>query len=145
MKIIVIFIFSLLSLQSCKTKNNFVIQKSTKSSNVIAGDTIKITNKDLEYEVVIVDAGFSTWLNSRCFPRGYHSESFLEFKNQIYVSEWNNRVLQPQKFDSNLYEMNINYDTSIHYGYEVNYLIYNYMIYFQNTFKQKLFGNVPIR
>jgi hypothetical protein len=46
--------------------------------------------------------------------------------------------LQPQRFDPNLYEMTINYDPTVDYGYEVNYLIYNYMIYFQNTFNQKL-------
>jgi hypothetical protein len=34
--------------------------------------------------------------------------------------------------------MTINYDQNVDYGYEVNYLIYNYMVYFQNTFKQKL-------
>jgi hypothetical protein len=39
--------------------------------------------------------------------------------------------------------MTINYEYGIDYGYEVNYLIYNYMIYFQNTNNQRLFGNVP--
>ena len=109
------------------------------------GDTIRIANDALEYEVIIIDAGFNSWLVSRAFPRNYHSQSFLENKNRFYITEWNNRVLQPQRFDPNLYEMTINYDPTVDYGYEVNYLIYNYMIYFQNTFNQKLFGFVPIR
>ncbi|HRN44983.1 MAG TPA: DUF6146 family protein, partial [Flavobacterium sp.] len=109
------------------------------------GDTVRIANDALEYEVLIIDPGFNTWLNSIALPRGYHSQSFLEAKNQLYVSEWNRRVMQPQRYDPNLYEMTINYDPNIDYGYEVNYLIYNYMIYFQNTYKQKLFGFVPIR
>ena len=71
--------------------------------------------------------------------------SFLELKNQLYVNEWNNRVLQPQRYSPSLYEVTINYDPSINYGYEVNYLIYNYMIFFQNTYKQKLYGYVPLR
>jgi hypothetical protein len=33
--------------------------------------------------------------------------------------------------------MTINYNQNIDYGYEVNYLIYNYGL-FQNTYKQKL-------
>jgi hypothetical protein len=41
--------------------------------------------------------------------------------------------------------MRIDYNPGINYGYEVNYLIYNYMIYFQNTNKQKLAGYVPSR
>jgi hypothetical protein len=111
----------------------------------IKNDTIRIANDSLEYEVIIIDPGFSTWLVSRAYPRNYHSLIYLETKNQIYVNEWNNRVMQPQRYDPNLYGMTINYEPQIHYGYEVNYLIYNYMIYFQNTYKQKLNGYVPTR
>ena len=128
---------------SCTTsKSTF---SSTEKSVAAQGDTVRIANDELEYEVIIIDPGFNTWLNSRALPRGYHSQSFLETKNQLYVTEWNSRVLQPLRYDPNLYEMSINYDPNIDYGYEVNYLIYNYMIYFQNTYKQKLFGLVPIR
>lgn len=109
------------------------------------GDTVRIANDSLEYEVIIIDNGFNTWLASRALPRNYHSLAFLENKNYLYVTEWNNRVLQPQRYNPNLYEMTIDYRPNIHYGYEVNYLIYNYMIYFQNTYKQKLWGNVPSR
>lgn len=108
-------------------------------------DTVRIANDELQYEVIIIDPGFSTWLASRAFPRNYHSKSFLESKNWIYVNEWNSRVMQPQRYDPNLYEMSINYDSHVDYGYEVNYLIYNYMIYFQNTYKQKLNGYIPMR
>jgi Family of unknown function (DUF6146) len=129
---------------------NFVVisnfsQNAINNKNLTSSDTIKIANEELEYEVTIIDAGFNNWLNSRAYPRKYHSEYFLENKNQLYVSEWNRRVMEPQRFDANLYEMQINYDINVHYGYEVNYLIYNYMIYFQNTNKQKLWGYVPTR
>ena len=141
MKTFVAIFIILLGIVSWKTKT---IQ-TNQTSNKIISDTIKIANEALEYEVTIIDAGFASLLNSRAFPRNYHSESFLESKNRFYVTEWNNRALQPFKYDPNLYEMQINYDSSIHYGYEVNYLIYNYMIYFQNTYKQQLFGFVPAR
>lgn len=141
MKTFLIVFVAFLTILSCKTKPI----NTAKTFNKIVGDTIKISNKDLEYEVTIIDAGFANWLNSRAYPRNYHSESYLENKNIFYVTEWNNRASQPFKYDPNLYEMQINYDSSIHYGYEVNYLIYNYMIYFQNTYKQKLFGFVPNR
>lgn len=129
----------------CKTKP--LDDKSNQEANakVIKGDTVKIANDAIEYEVTIIDPGFTTWLNSRSFPRGYHSETYLENRNQWYVQEWNTRVLQPQRFNPSLYEMQINYEPNIHYGYEVNYLIYNYMIYFQNTYKQNLWGIVPSR
>jgi len=126
------------------TAKNDTIQITQKPVRV-KNDTIRIANDSLEYEVIIIDPGFSTWLASRAYPRNYHSLQYLETKNQIYVNEWNNRVMQPQRYNPNLYGMSINYEPYIHYGYEVNYLIYNYMIYFQNTYKQKLNGYVPTR
>jgi hypothetical protein len=115
------------------------------ASNKKVNDTVRIANDSLEYEVIIIDNGFSTWLASRAYPRNYYSLQYLENKNYLYVTEWNNRVLQPQRYSPRLYEMSIDYRPDIHYGYEVNYLIYNYMIYFQNTYKQKLWGYVPSR
>lgn len=130
-------------LASCNGTKKTITTKPTETSSV--NDTIRIANDELEYEVIIIDPGFSTWLASRSFPRNYHSLNYLENKNQLWISEWNNRVLQPYRYDPNLYEMTISYSQNIEYGYEVNYLIYNYMVYFQNTFKQKLFGYVPSR
>ncbi|MBF2709674.1 DUF6146 family protein [Flavobacterium soyangense] len=139
--IILAFIFCILV--SCNTTKHTM----TSPDKLLAtqNDTIRIANDSLHYEVIIIDPGFSIWLTTRAYPRGYHSQSYLENKNQMYVSEWNRRVLEPQRYDPNLYEMTINYEPGIDYGYEVNYLIYNYMIYFQNTYKQKLYGYVPMR
>lgn len=128
---------------SCTTQKTSITKQENQTSS--SNDTIKIANDDLEYEVIIIDPGFSTWLNSMAQPRGFYTQSYLETKNQLYVNEWNNRFLQPQRFSRDLYEMSIDYDSNIDYGYEVNYLIYNYMIYFQNNYRQRLFGRVPLR
>lgn len=138
--ILVVALGIIISCNSSKT----IVSKAN-PLRVATNDTIRIANDSLEYEVIIIDNGYSTWLNSRAHARNFHSQNFLETKNQLYVNEWNNRVLQPQRYAPNLYELTINYDPMIDYGYEVNYLIYNYMIYFQNTYKQKLYGNVPPR
>ena len=127
----------------CTTSKSSAIDKEKPTG--VKSDTIRIANDKLEYEVIIIDPGFSSWLISNAQPRNYHSQSYLESKNQIWISEWNNRVLQPMRYSPNLYEMTIDYTPSIDYGYEVNYLIYNYLVYFQNTYKQKLFGYVPLR
>lgn len=138
-----IVIIFLIAISSCKTSK--APMESGDSTAVAQSDTVRIANEKLEYEVIIIDPGFSSWLISRAFPRNYYSQSYLENKNRLWISEWNSRVMQPMRFDPNLYEMSIDYDPNIDYGYEVNYLIYNYMVYFQNRYKQKLFGNVPIR
>lgn len=143
MKNCIYILIVLFTLIACSTSQK-TIDTNNKQSMAV-NDTVRIANDSLEYEVIIIDNGFSYWLASRALPRNHYSQSYLENKNQFYVTEWNNRVLQPQRFNRNLYEMTIDYNSSINYGYEVNYMIYNYMIYFQNTYKQKLGGYVPIQ
>jgi DNA-binding beta-propeller fold protein YncE len=146
MKKILSILILLFAIIACSTasKNNLATNPVT-TPKLVVNDTVRIANDSLEYEVIIIDNGFSTWLASTALPRNYYSLAYLENKNYLYVTEWNNRVLQPQRYSPNLYEMRIDYQPNIRYGYEVNYLIYNYMIYFQNTYKQKLGGYVPIR
>jgi hypothetical protein len=144
MKNFIYIVFILLIIVACSTtKTNSVTAEKPKAT--VSSDTVKIKNEELEYEVIIIEPGFNFWLESTAFPRGYYTQSYMENKNNIYVLEWNNRVLQPQTYSPNLYEMTINYQPSINYGYEVNYLIYNYMIYFQNKYNQRLYGRVPPR
>ncbi len=107
------------------------------------GDTVAIENPKLEYEIIIIEPGFYFWLQSIAKPEGYYSQSFLESRNEIYVINWNQRVLLPLQYDPNLYEMQINYDPQLDYGYEVNYQLYNYFIYFQRKYKQQLGPFVP--
>lgn len=136
-----IYVFILLFfIIGCSSKNKSI--STTNENSTKTSDTIRIANDSLEYEVIIIDGGFTSWLYSQARQRGFYSESYLENRNRIYVNEWNNRARQPQQYNSNLYEMQINYDSNIHYGYEVNYLIYNYFIYFQITHKQQLAGFV---
>ena len=107
------------------------------------GDTITIRDEKTEYEIIIIEPGFDFWLQSIAKPEGYYSQSFLENRNRIMVIEWNQRVMQPYKYNSNLYELRIDYDPNIDYGYEVNYKLYNYFIYFQRKYNQRLGPFVP--
>ncbi|WP_055445849.1 DUF6146 family protein [Lacinutrix mariniflava] len=104
------------------------------------GDTIKISGDTVEYDVIIIEAGFGSYLASTAKPEGFYTQSYLENKNIRYVQEWNRRVLQPTRYNSNLYEMEINYFHGTDYGYEVNYKMYNYFVYFQNRYNQNLLG-----
>jgi len=141
MKNLLLILLFLVVLMSCASSKNGFSGNSISATK--KSDTIRIANDSLEYEVIIIDAGFNNWLNSQAKPRGFYTEEYLEGRNRIYVTEWNNRAMQPQRYNPSLYEMQINYNYNIHYGYEVNYLIYNYFIYFQITNKQQLAGFVP--
>jgi hypothetical protein len=139
-----LILISLISLFifSCTSNKSLVLDHKKEETGKLS-DTVRIANDELKYEVIIFEPGFNSWLNSQAKPRGFYSENYLEGRNRIYVSEWNRRVMQPQQYKSDLYDMQINYDSSIHYGYEVNYLIYNYFIFFQLNYKQQLSGFVP--
>lgn len=106
-------------------------------------EAVEISDDETEYEIIIIEPGFYTWLKSIARPEGYYSQSFLENRNAIMVVTWNQRVLLPQRWNPNLYEMQINYDPSIDYGYEVNYKLYNYFIYFQRKYNQRLGPFIP--
>jgi hypothetical protein len=118
-------------------------EREIQSFNQTQGDTVTIRSDKTEYEIIIIEPGFNYWLQSIARPEGYYSQFWLENRNRIYVINWNQRVLQPQDFDPRLYEMQINYDPNIDYGYELNYKLYNYFIYFQRKYKQQLGPFVP--
>jgi len=126
------FIIALIVGCSAQKSNTVVADKSISKK-----DTIRIANDSLEYEVIIIEPGFDSWL-ATAIPRSYYSLTFLENKNYFFVTEYNRRVLDVHRYNPYLYEMRIDYDPNIHYGLEVNYLLYNYFIYFQNRYKQKL-------
>ena len=132
-----VFIFN------CNTSKTSASKKDERLANAKQSDTVTIANDELEYEIIIIEPGFNSWLASRAKPEGFYSQQYLETRNYQYVIEWNQRVMQPQRFNPSLYEMQIDYQSSIDYGYEVNYKLYNYFIYFQLTYKQRLGGFVP--
>lgn len=132
----------LIALSACKSADNSVGISDKETTHEQEGDTLRIANEESDYEIIIIEPGFNNWMRARVRPRGYYSQQFLENRNIIYVTEWNNRVLNTQ-FNPNLYLQTINYDRGIDYGYEVNYLLYYYFIYFQRTYNQRLAGWEP--
>lgn len=106
-------------------------------------EPVEIADGQTEYEIIIIEPGFHSWLLTMARPEGYYSQNFLENRNTIMVSTWNQRVMQPMGYDPNLYEMQIEYDPHIDYGYEVNYKLYNYFIYFQRKYNQRLGAFIP--
>jgi hypothetical protein len=144
MKTLVSTALVLLIIVGCTTNKTLSATDAPNQTVAAKNDTIRIANDSLEYEVIIIDAGFGSWLAGRAYPRNYYSQTYLEAKNRPWVYEWNIRANNPLRY-ADLYQMPIDYNSSINYGYEVNYLLYNYLVYFQNKYNQKLGGRVPER
>jgi len=97
-----IVLVAIVSLYSCRSTTKSAVTQTRKEKPV------RIANDSLEYEVIIFDIGFNTFLNSRARPRGFYG---------------------PQTID---------YESKIDYGYEVNYLLFNYFLFFEQKYNQRL-------
>ena len=130
---------------SCSSSNKS-IEVSEEEKSVFADseqDTVKIASSEVEYEIYIIEPGFYNWLDRIARPEGYYSQHFMENRNELFVLEWNRRVINPTQYDPQLYMWEINYDRQIDYGYDVNYKLYNYLIYIQRKYNQRLGPYVP--
>ena len=136
-KIIPTLLLALLII-ACATTNTTDAAHTDKESKTKSLDTVRIANDSLEYEIIIIDPGFTTYLNSIAKPEGFYSQQYLENKNRLYVNTWNYRARNPLQFNSNIYENVIDYSPHVDYGYEVNYLLFNYFEFFEETYNQKL-------
>ena len=101
---------------------------------------VVIANDSLEYEIIILDVGFTLYLNTIARPMNYYSKNYLENKNNIYVTNWNMRALNPSRFDSSIFENVIEYNPQVNYGLEVNYKLFNYFQFAQQKYKIRLDG-----
>jgi len=128
--IVVILMFACTSSKKAVNSSEIVITEKTK-------DTIRIVNEELEYEIIIIDIGFNSWLVTQR-PITYYSQPTLEIKNNLNVIEWNIRVMNPFRYNSMLYEQTIEYRSGIDYGKEVNYMLYMYFKFFQEKYNQRL-------
>jgi hypothetical protein len=96
--------------------------------NKVKADTVSADS--VEYKIIILDPGFDTWLVTQP-SMNFYSKEYYEFKNRRYVTEWNQRYLHQR--DTADYDSYIDYDFTKDYGLELNYKLYYYFKYFEET------------
>jgi hypothetical protein len=99
---------------------------------------VVIANDSLAYEIIIIDPGFNAYLNTTAYPKEYYSQTYLENKNAIFVTNWNIRARNPRRYNAMIYENSIDYELTIDYGYEVNYTLFNYFMFAQQKYNINL-------
>ncbi|CAM1334797.1 DUF6146 family protein [Tenacibaculum aestuariivivum] len=125
-----LLVIGIITFYACSTipiKNNTTIE-----------EPVIIKNDSLAYKIIIIDAGFTTYLNTIAKPIGFYSLNYLENKNNIYVTIWNSRANNSLKYNSNIYENIIDYNSFISYGYDVNYKLFNYFEFAQRKYRMTL-------
>lgn len=136
---IVFFLLLGLMIYSCQTTGKTPSQTHDPydaDTLSVGNDTVRIANDSLEYEIIIIEPGFSYFLASQAKPEGYYSQAYLENKNQFLVNEYNQRVRQPFRYSRDIYSQEINYLPQTDYGYEVNYKLYYYFVYLSHRYNQ---------
>lgn len=103
-------------------------------------EPVVIANESLEYEIIIIDPGFTAFLNSKAQPEGFYNQNYLEARNRAWVITWNQRFLNPTQFNASIYENMIDYQQNVDYGYEVNYKLFNYFLFVQQKYNMNLGG-----
>lgn len=112
-------------------------KKIKTSTSITSEEVVRIANDSLEYEITIIDPGFSTYLLSIAKPANYYPQTYYELKNKFYVAQWNIRVSNPFSYNSSIYENHIDYDFNVDYGLDVNYKLYNYFKFVEYKYKQQ--------
>lgn len=91
-----------------------------------------------EYDLVVYDLGYETYLMTIAQPMDFYSELYYKTKNQRFVDIWNYRVSQPFQYDPDLYSLRIEYDPTVEYGKLLEYKLFNFFQFFEWKYKVSL-------
>ena len=134
MKTIFYYVALGLLIAACSSTTKTATKETNNSKEVV-----RIANDSLEYEIIIMDIGFDSYLHTIAKPMNFYSQEYYENKNRFYVTEWNIRARNPLRYRSDIYENQIDYDFNVDYGLEVNYKLYNYFKFVEFKYKQRFF------
>ena len=76
-----------MALTSCTSQKSTLDVSSEEKALFDSNDEepVEIANDETEYEIIIIEPGFNTWLNSIARPEGYYSQSFLENRKHVFI------------------------------------------------------------
>nr|WP_319400207.1 DUF6146 family protein [uncultured Carboxylicivirga sp.] len=124
MKKYMFFILILGVLIACSTSKN-VTNKSKAE--------VEISSDSTEYELVVMDARFETYLASQSYPKDFYSNDYYKQWNIRYCTEWNIRHSNPLRY-GDFYVTDIPYDASVEYGLDFNYRLYHYFLFIEKKY-----------
>ena len=124
------YIFSILLFCLCSE----AFCQGKKDRNKPTADTVSIDS--IEYELLILDPGFESWLITKP-SKEYYSNEYYAQRNRIYVSEWNYRYSVNKSHGE--YDSYIDYEPGVDYDLDLNYRLYYYFRYFEEKYRTKLY------
>jgi hypothetical protein len=131
--ILILSATTLISVIACSVQRNSDTTDRSLNSRLVLTDTAAVKDS-LEYDLVIFDPGFEYWLDARAYSRNQYSNQYLSTMNHMYVTEWNRRY----SLGDRRIESYIDYSPFIEYDFELNYKLYMYFKYFEETYNTRL-------
>jgi len=86
-----------------------------------------------EYELLVFDAKFDTFLTTVSYQKNLHSNDYYRNWNIQYCAEWNARHQNPARYGS-FYETYIHYGQSVDYGIDLNFKLYQYFQFIEKEY-----------
>ena len=99
--------------------------------------SVNVAETEETHELIVLDSGFNSWIATQPSIEMY-TYAFLKSKNVIFVSKYNSRVNNRLNYSADLYPQRIEYSATEEYDKELQYTLYNYFIYFQKKYNQRL-------
>ena len=129
MKNIIYILLVAILIYSCGTSN-----KTVTKHDISEEEAVVISNDSLDYEIIIMDIGFSLYLETIAKPDNFYSQQYYENRNRFYVIEWNSRNMNTSRYGG-FYANRIDYLPNLDYGLDVNYKLYNYFKFCEYKYK----------
>lgn len=111
---------------------NFNQQKQIEKPKLSA--EIKQSTDSVEYDLIIFDIGFESYLATIPYTKNFYTNNYLKNWNLRYVTEWNVRAINPLQYGS-FYENQIDYQSNIDYGLDLNFKLYQYFQFIEKKHK----------
>ncbi len=127
MKAILFFLLSFVALSACHSNKSVVNADAPKQE-------LAVESKDsTEYELIVFDPGYETFLASQPYPKNFYSDSYYQQWNYRYCVEWNIRHSNPIRY-GDFYETQIPYELSVDYGLDFNFRLYQYFQFIEQEY-----------
>ena len=90
-------------------------------------------NEKQEYELLVFDPSYDSYLISHAKPQSFHTESSLKLKNNIYVTNWNSKATSSGYRIP--FDCIIDYNSNTEYGLELEYKLYYFFKFIEHKYK----------
>jgi len=134
MKKIVFWIGILLFAASCSSQKKLAEKKTKPVVEIAKADSV-------EYKLETFDSKFESWYAMQNNPAQYRTQSYYEYWNRQYVSEWNAKAADPIR--NPFFETIIGYDPNVNYGFKLNHKLLYYFQYVEHVLKIPILPNGP--